>query len=139
MSFSPSRFPITADEINTVVRIFYARVRAHEVLSPVFFASIPNEVEIWAEHEAKIGRFWRSVLLSEQSFEGNPQVAHAKSELIRPEHFEVWLGVFDVVLSENLTDEQAAAWSHLAHRVGAGLRIGLIQSRAKPDDIPMFN
>lgn len=139
MSYRPARFPITAAEINTVVQIFYARIRTHEVLGPVFFASIPDEAEIWAKHEAKIGRFWRSVLLSEQSFDGNPQVAHGKNELIRPEHFEIWLGVFDNVLAENLTTDQAAAWSNLAHRVGASLRMGLIQSQAKPDDIPMFN
>lgn len=138
MSYTAIRFPITADEINTVIRIFYSRIRAHEILGPVFFASIPDEAEIWVEHEAKIGRFWRSVLLSEQSFEGNPQVAHARNAMIQPEHFEIWLGIFDGVLSENLTEEQASAWSHLAHRVGAGLRIGLIQSRAKPDDVPNF-
>lgn len=138
MSDVPPRFQITVDEINDVLTIFYARVRNDKTLAPIFFASIPNEPEIWAAHEAKIGRFWRSAILFERSYDGNPQRAHAKNGQVAPEHFEIWLGLFDKVLLEKLTPEQAAAWSGLAHRIGAGLRMGVIQSRQKAGDIPLF-
>lgn len=138
MTNVPPRFPITANEINGVLTIFYARVRVDKTLAPIFFASIPNEPDLWATHEAKIGRFWRSAILFERSYDGNPQRAHAKNGQVAPEHFEIWLGLFDQVLSENLTPEQAAAWSGLAHRIGAGLRMGVIQSQQKPGDIPLF-
>lgn len=138
MNAALARFPITADEINMVVDTFYARIRAHAVLGPVFFASIPDETEIWVVHEEKIGRFWRNAILSERSYDGNPQRAHSNNDLIAPEHFEIWLGLFDQVLSEKLTVAQAAAWSALAHRIGAGLRMGVIQSKQKTGDVPLF-
>ncbi len=138
MNGVPPRFQITADEINNVLTVFYARVRKDKILAPVFFASIPDEPEIWVEHEAKIGRFWRNAILFERSYNGNPQRAHANNGLVAPEHFEIWLGLFDKVLSEKLTPGQATAWSGLAHRIGAGLRMGVIQSQQKPGDIPLF-
>jgi hypothetical protein len=39
--------------------------------------------------------------------------------------FEVWLGLFDSVLTRELPAETAAQWSALAHRIGRGLMFGL--------------
>ncbi len=131
----PPRFPITAAQIDTVVARFYARVRQHEVLSPVFFASIPDEAPRWAHHEAKIARFWRSAILHERSYSGNPQHMHAMRPMIKPEHFTIWLGLFDEVLTESLPPETAASWSALAHRIGAGLRKG-VEANQQPEGAP---
>jgi hemoglobin len=49
--------------------------------------------------------------------------------------FEIWLGLFDSVLRRELPAETAAAWSALAHRIGAGLRYGLVE-KVGPSDIP---
>lgn len=121
----PPRFPISAEQIDEVVARFYARVRQHAELSPVFFASIPNEPERWEHHEAKIARFWRSAILHERSYSGNPQHMHAMRPMIKPGHFALWLGLFDEVLEEVLPADLAASWSALAHRIGAGLRMGV--------------
>lgn len=127
----PPRFPITASQINEVVARFYARVRQHEVLSPVFFASIPDEAALWEHHEEKIARFWRNAILYERSYSGNPQHIHSMRPMIKPEHFAIWLGVFDEVLAEVLPAETAASWSALAHRIGAALRMGVVANRQK--------
>lgn len=125
----PPRFPITAAQIDEVVTRFYARVRQHEVLSLVFFASIPDEAPRWAHHEEKIGRFWRNAILFEREYNGNPQHMHSMRPMIKPEHFAIWLGVFDEVLTEILPADLAASWSALAHRIGAALRMGVVANQ----------
>ncbi len=132
----PPRFPITPAQIDEVVTRFYARVRQHEVLSPVFFASIPDEAPRWERHEAKIARFWRNAILHERSYSGNPQHMHSMRPMIKPEHFAIWLGVFDEVLDEVLPAETAASWSALAHRIGAGLRMGVVANQARAGGVP---
>ena len=132
----PPRFPITAAQIDAVVARFYARVRQHEVLSPVFFASIPNEAPRWVHHEEKIARFWRNAILHERSYSGNPQHMHSMRPMIKPEHFAIWLGVFDEVLDEVLPADTAASWSALAHRIGAGLRMGVVANQERAGGVP---
>ena len=117
----PPRFPITASEINKVVAVFYARIRKHSVLGEVFAAHVTD----WPEHEAKIARFWRSAILLEGSYAGNPMRAHMAAGNVHGAHFPQWLAMFDAVLRETLTPDQARAWSELAHRIGQGLRFGL--------------
>lgn len=136
MTNIPPRFPITAQEIDAVMITFYARIRTHEILAPVFFESLPPLGNVWAEHEEKIASFWRNAILFERSFDGNPQRVHQEREGVLPEHFPVWLELFDEVLHEKLTEEQATAWSALAHRIGAGLRMGVVHAREAEDDIP---
>lgn len=132
----PPRFPISAAQIDKVVALFYARMRQHDVLAPVFFASIPNEAPIWEHHEEKIARFWRNAILHERSYSGNPQHMHSMRPMIKPEHFAIWLGVFDEVLDEVLPAELAASWSALAHRIGAALRMGVIANHQPEGAVP---
>ncbi len=117
----PPRFEITEDQIDWVVFRFYARMRAHPVLGPIF----NGHVHDWARHEAKIAGFWRNAIMFERSYDGNPMMAHKAAGDVRPEHFALWLAVFDDVVHTELQPEAATAWSALAHRIGRGLRMGL--------------
>ncbi len=116
-----ARFPITPAQIDTVVAEFYATVRHHPGLGPIFTAHVTD----WPEHESKIARFWRNAILFERSYDGNPMQAHIAAGNVKGPMFEVWLGLFDSVLIRNLPKDTAAAWSALAHRIGRGLRMGL--------------
>jgi len=138
MSSIPPRFAITPHEIDAVVITFYQRVRNHEMLGPVFFESLPPMGNVWQAHEEKIAAFWRNAILFERSYNGNPQRTHQMREGVMPEHFAVWLGLFDEVLNEKLTPDQAAAWSVLAHRIGAGLRAGVQSTRQADGDVPIL-
>lgn len=126
-------FPISSDEIERVVQVFYGRVRTHPELGPIFAAHIEDSA--WAAHEKKIARFWRNAILKEQSYSGNPMQAHLLAGNVKPAHFAVWLGLFDAVLQAELPDETAPAFSALAHRIGRGLKIGL-QSCQQIDGAP---
>ncbi len=134
----PPRFPITPEQIDKVMHRFYARIRTHPELGPVFIASIPEELGRWEEHEEKISRFWRNAILLERSYNGNPQKVHAMRPMIKPEHFEIWLGLFDEILTETLPEALAASWSALAHRIGAGLRMGVIANQQPADGPPIL-
>ena len=83
----PARFDISAPDIARVVAAFYAQVRQHPELAPVFAAHVTD----WPAHEAKIAAFWRNVIQHERAYSGNPQVAHGAAPEIRAEHFAVWL------------------------------------------------
>ncbi len=124
----PPRFPLTPDQIDRVVTLFYAAIRRHEVLGPIFARHVTD----WPEHEEKIARFWRNAILAERGYDGNPMAVHRAAGDVRPEHFEPWLALFDETLRRSLPAETAAAWSALAHRIGASLTMGLILAEGPP-------
>lgn len=121
------RFPITADQIDTVVAAFYDAIRHHPGLGPVFAVHVND----WSGHEAKVARFWRNAILHERSYDGNPFAIHRDAGNVRAGMFEVWLGLFDSVLKRHLAPETAQSWSELAHRIGRGLRAGVVENPTK--------
>lgn len=128
----PPRFPVTAEQINRVVADFYAEIRRHPTLGPVFAAHVKD----WPAHEAKIAGFWRNAILLESGYDGNPMQVHRQAGNVRPGMFSPWLALFDMVLQRNLPPELAAAWSALAHRIGQGLRFGVTERKTHPGGVP---
>lgn len=128
----PSRFDISADQIDRVVAAFYAAVRRHPVLAPVFAAHVAD----WPAHEDRIARFWRNAILFERDYDGNPMRIHLAAGNVEGRHFAVWLALFDDTLQRTLPAGPAAAWSALAHRIGAGLRLGVEDLRDRRAGAP---
>ena len=131
----PPRFNITPDQIDRVVATFYAAVRQHPGLGPVFAAHVQD----WPAHEDKIARFWRNAILHERSYDGNPLQVHRDAGNVRPGMFDIWLALFDSVLARNLAPEAAAAWSALAHRIGRSLRYGVAEADTAPGGAPKLS
>jgi hemoglobin len=129
---SLARFPITPTELDSVVAGFYADVRRHPKLGPVFAAHVTD----WPAHEEKIARFWRNAILFERSYDGNPMAVHKAAHDIRPGMFDDWLALFDQALAQRLQPETAAQWSALAHRIGRGLRMGVVDTLTHPGEVP---
>lgn len=127
----PPKFPITSEQIDQVVVRFYARMRNHRELGPIF----ANHIDDWRPHEAKIASFWRNAIGLDRSFSGNPQQAHMAAMDIKAEHFALWLALFDETLDDTLPQETATAWSALAHRIGRALKMSVDQ-RDTPKDAP---
>ncbi|MCJ1901781.1 MULTISPECIES: group III truncated hemoglobin [Paracoccus] len=130
----PPRFDVTPEQIDRVVATFYAAVRRHEVLGPVFAAHVAD----WPEHEAKIARFWRNAILYERGYDGNPMQVHMRTGDVKAQHFAPWLMLFDETLRRTLPPETAKAWSALAHRIGAGLRMGVEDLRERRPGPPVL-
>ena len=61
---------------------------------------------------------------------------HLEAGNVAPEHFAIWLALFDEVLAQNLTPDVARQWSALAHRIGAGLRSGVLLQQGRFDGVP---
>ncbi len=134
MATLPPKFDVTRDDIARVVAAFYEMVRQHPGLGPVFAAHIEN----WPKHEAKIVNFWANAILYERSYDGNPLKVHRDAGNVRPGMFDAWLGLFDLTLRTELREDQAAAWSALAHRIGRSLRAGVVEQMKGPGGVPIL-
>ncbi|RBI70839.1 globin family protein [Roseovarius sp. TE539] len=128
----PPRFDITRPQIERVVAVFYARIRADPGLGPVFAVHVGD----WPAHEAKVADFWANTILHERSYDGSPMAAHVRAGNVRPGMFSAWLDLFDAVLADELSQEQAAAWSALAHRIGRSLRAGVVERETLEGGVP---
>lgn len=134
MTAFPAAFAITPDQIDAQVAAFYAAVRRDAVLGPIF----ANHVQDWPAHEAKIGRFWRNAILRDRVYDGSPMLAHRQAGDVTPDHFPLWLALFDATLKATLPPEPAAAWSAMAHRIGRALSMGVSDARRPSDVVPRF-
>lgn len=95
----------TEAELQSVVHHFYAAVRQHPDLGPIFNGIIHD----WPQHLDHITAFWVGVILGKPGFTGHPMVAHHHHrDLIRPEHFAMWLGLWQVSTEAKLPPAQAA-------------------------------
>ena len=134
MATTPPRINLTRSDIERVVAAFYARIREHPGLGPVFAVHVDD----WPEHEKKIAAFWANAILHERSYDGNPMQVHRKAGNVRPGMFETWLDLFDRILAQELTPDQAQAWSALAHKIGRSLRAGVVEQMQGPGGVPIL-
>ncbi len=134
MADIPPKFDVTRDEIARVVAAFYEMVRQHPGLGPVFVVHVDD----WPKHEAKIVDFWANAILYERSYDGNPLRVHRDAGNVRPGMFDAWLGLFDLTLRTELREDQAAAWSALAHKIGRSLRAGVVEQIKGPGGVPIL-
>ncbi|MEC7764626.1 MAG: group III truncated hemoglobin [Pseudomonadota bacterium] len=128
MTSDPNTQPpvVTAEDIDRLIPAFYARLRAHEVLGPIFARAItPEYGPEWQAHEEKVAGFWRAALQIDRSFRGSPMQAHVTNGEVRPEHFPLWLDTFHATARDVLPADKAAHMSAIADRIGQGLRWGL--------------
>jgi hemoglobin len=59
-------------DVALLVNTFYAKVRAHEALGPIFNKSIHN----WDEHLSRLTDFWETNLFFVRNYKGNPLKVH---------------------------------------------------------------
>ena len=64
---------LSLDDVKLLVDTFYTRVRADELLGPIFDERIQDR---WERHLDIMYRFWQTVLLEELTYQGNPGVKH---------------------------------------------------------------
>ena len=131
----PQMFEISAEEIEILVCRFYAQIRVHPVLGPVFNEAIQD----WKAHEEKIASFWRGAILREPGYSGNPMQVHLANSDILPEHFPLWLDLFGETAHQVLQPDTALAFTHLADRIGKGLTFGIENFRREAGAPPVLS
>ena len=114
------RTGITEAMIDGLVRAFYAKVRADEMLAPVFDARIHD----WEPHLSQMCAFWSSVTLMTGRYHGTPMVKHMPLP-VDAGHFDRWLELFEQTARELCPLEAAAHFVERARRIAASLELGV--------------
>lgn len=112
---------ITRDNVRQLVDQFYGRVRADDLLGPVFLKALGDD---WTSHLERLAEFWSTIVLGTRSFHGNVYGTHMQLNGIEPEHFERWLALFGETAHELFEPDQAAEFIKMARRVASSLQIG---------------
>ena len=115
--------------ISTLLRYFYADVRQHQLIGPVFNERIKD----WPAHLAKIGEFWARVTGGPSSYTGQMPAKHLTLGL-DPRHFRAWLELWDSNCRCYLKPREAEEMSALAHDIGR--RLGSIVFKDDIDSQP---
>lgn len=84
------------EDIKVLVDQFYTKVRADELLAPVFDARIAD----WVPHLNTMYRFWNAALFQVREYVGNPFLKHATLP-VDGQHFERWIELFYETLDEH--------------------------------------
>lgn len=115
--------PVIAEEdIARLVPAFYARVREHAVLGPIFNDAISD----WPHHLGRLEAFWSSVVLSSGRYKGQPMVAHIRHETaMTPENFAQWLELWRETTSDLLSPPAAAVFQQKAELIAESLQLGI--------------
>lgn len=78
-----------SDALRPLLQHFFADVRQHEVIGPIF----ARQIDDWPKHIEKILGFWITVTGGPPSYAGPMMIAHLKLQL-KPEHFFTWLDLW---------------------------------------------
>jgi hemoglobin len=130
---SDNRFPmITEDSIVVLIDDFYARVRRHEALGPVFDAAIAEDE--WPEHLKTMRRFWSSVMLTSGRYSGNPVAVHRAVVGIQRPLFADWLALFTQTAFELFEAGPASELAAKAQRIATSLQLALFHRLGDPPE-----
>lgn len=102
--------------IQKLLRHFYADVRQHAVLGPIFNAHIHD----WPAHLEKIGQFWARQTGGPSVYAGGFGAAHLKLR-IGPAHLDHWLALWEFNCRRHLAAGEATEMIELARRIGGQL------------------
>jgi hemoglobin len=113
----------TDDEIDRLVETFYARIRRHHRLGPIFETAIGEDG--WPAHLSKLKDFWSSVLNTSGRYKGQPVLVHQGVEDLTEGLFTPWLNLFHQTCVELFDAPRAAIVGQKAERIAASLKLGL--------------
>lgn len=108
--------------IRDLVNLFYERVRADDVIGPLFNETIAD----WPGHLTKLEAFWSSVMLTSGRYKGRPLPAHIKhSARINADSFERWLSLWETTTAELFQPDVARTFQEKARRIAESLQFGI--------------
>ena len=113
--------------IERLVYAFYAKVRADDLLGPVFAVRIAD----WAPHLERMCRFWSAVALMSGRYHGNPMEKHLPLP-VDAAHFDRWLALFEETAGEMCPPRAAAHFIERAHRIAESLELGIAAGHGVP-------
>lgn len=124
---SASDRPLDEAAIAALVDAFYARIRRHPELGPIFEGAVHD----WPAHLRLLTAFWSSVMLGTRSYRGNPMAVHRGVGGIHAGLFAPWLALWRETARERLAPDDAERIIAHAERIGESLKTGLGMARTK--------
>lgn len=113
---------ISEEDIDRLVPAFYDRVRADQILGPIFNQAIDD----WPLHLEKLKAFWSSVMLGTGRYKGQPMVAHVRHEPhMTADNFSHWLALWRQTSGDILAPDVASAFQEKADRIAESLQLGI--------------
>jgi hemoglobin len=113
---------ITEADIAQLVDTFYDRVRADEILGPIF----KNVVHDWPEHLETLTAFWSSITLGTGRYKGRPMPVHLRhAPAMTRENFTRWLSLWQQTTADLFGPEAAAIFQEKAARIAESLQLGI--------------
>ena len=100
-----------------LLRHFYADVRQHEKLGPIF----NRQIQDWPAHLEKIGTFWARLTGGPSNYAGGMPMKHMNLG-IAPEHFSAWLQLWSFNCTSHLPKTEAQEMIDLAREIGHRLK-----------------
>ena len=100
-----------------LLRHFYADVRQHNEIGPIFLAQIHD----WPAHLEKIADFWSGATGGPGRYNGPMPQRHFPLRLEAP-HFEAWLDLWRRHCRAQLRAREAEEMIHVAETIGERLR-----------------
>jgi hemoglobin len=125
----------TEEEITWMVHAFYGRIRADELLGPVFASRISD----WDHHLGKMVDFWSSALRGTARYRGTPMPKHVALPGLDAGMFRHWLELFHQTTRELTNEAMRRRADELAGRIAQSLWYGYQLHRdpqAMPGEIP---
>lgn len=109
--------------IALLVDTFYSRIRAHDVLGPIFNDAIGDR---WDAHLPRMKSFWASVALNTGTYSGKPVPAHQKLAAVQQPHFGIWLALFRQTLEDTAPSPEAVSYfMERAERIAESLQLAM--------------
>lgn len=108
--------------IDRLVRAFYARARADDMLGPVFASRIADHE--WEPHIERINAFWSSVALMTGIYHGRPMQLHVGLP-VDAEHFDRWLALWEQTAREICPPAAAEHFIEKARTIAQSLELGI--------------
>jgi hemoglobin len=123
------RFALSSrSDIARLVNLFYDRVRADDLLGPIFDDIAHVD---WVEHLPKMYDFWESVLFGTAVFKGQPLVVHQALSRIAPmthREFDRWVQLFhetvDQLFAGTVAEEAKMRATRIAFNMQHHIRAG---------------
>ena len=117
-------------DVETLVRTFYGKVRQHKAIGPFFNETISD----WSEHIEKLTNFWETNLFFVKAYKGNPLRAHIDvdnqfNNQIKQAHFGNWLELWFSTVDELFDGENAHLAKERARNMAHIMFIRIFQAR----------
>ena len=108
------------ENIAALVDAFYLKVRADDLLGPIFTRRLDGH---WEQHLPKMIDFWAGLVLREKGYQGNLKAVHQVLPDLTPTHFNRWLKLFVDTVESHYQPAAAIGFMEPALRIAHSLQL----------------